>query len=47
MENQSPTPRFESYVILDRSKTPLQVLFDYQPFESYVILDRSKTHINL
>ena len=34
---------FESYVILDRSKTMAVDFLLFIPFESYVILDRSKT----
>ena len=35
--------RFESYVILDRSKTFNKKEHTIEKFESYVILDRSKT----
>lgn len=35
--------RFESYVILDRCKTPSIINIAYSSFESYVILHRCKT----
>ena len=34
---------FESYVILDTTKTPTSNDIWYQMFESYVILDTTKT----
>ena len=37
--------QFESYVILDRSKTYTVAGHNLYGFESYVILDRSKTKI--
>ena len=36
---------FESYVILDTTKTALQEVIAKAPFESYVILDTTKTSV--
>ena len=36
---------FESYVILDTTKTGVTITIDNIAFESYVILDTTKTHI--
>ncbi len=35
--------RFESYVILDTTKTDIAIIRDCNVFESYVILDTTKT----
>ena len=35
---------FESYVILDTTKTETLERFKHKLFESYVILDTTKTH---
>ena len=40
------TLRFESYVILDTTKTRVRRLHKREGFESYVILDTTKTNLS-
>ena len=41
-----PVLRFESYVILNTTKTKIFTEFSYNMFESYVILNTTKTNRN-